>query len=176
MRKKKVGLSTSFRRAVFSWLRSRGEPISHIGIGNKDLIAMVTARIDLKPAATKRERMEQIRAALAPGAELRAALIPSNVVIPFSVKAPSQAKITAFYESWEWKRTRYDFLKGKDRRCECCGTSPAHGARMVVDHVKPIRHFWALRLDPKNLQLLCDDCNMGKGSRDMTDWREGAAS
>lgn len=43
---------------------------------------------------------------------------------------------------------------------------------MVVDHIKPIRKHWHLRLDSNNLQILCDDCNMGKGSRGETDWRQ----
>jgi hypothetical protein len=87
---------------------------------------------------------------------------------------PQEELISEFYHSWEWKRVRYDFLKGRQRRCECCGATPEHGVRIVVDHIKPIRHYWDLRLDPANLQLLCDDCNMGKGSRDETDWRPSA--
>lgn len=85
--------------------------------------------------------------------------------------APSQDAITAFYESWEWKRLRYQHIKDRRRRCECCGQTPDDGVRIVVDHINPIRRFWDRRLDPNNLQLLCDDCNQGKGSRDTTDWR-----
>lgn len=81
-----------------------------------------------------------------------------------------QAEIEAFYDSWEWKKVRYEFLKGRERRCLCCGAGPEHGVRVVVDHIKPIRHHWDLRLDPNNLQVLCDDCNKGKGSCDETDW------
>ena len=84
---------------------------------------------------------------------------------------PIETEVKAFYESWEWKRARYDYIKNKDRRCECCGSTPVDGVRIVVDHIKPIRHYWHLRLDPTNFQMLCDDCNMGKGSRDETDWR-----
>lgn len=93
---------------------------------------------------------------------------------PFEVKIVplvSPNTIRQFYDSWEWKRLRYDFLKGKKRTCQCCGASAADGAKIVIDHIKPIRHHWRLRLDPDNLQILCDDCNMGKGSRDQTDWR-----
>ena len=84
--------------------------------------------------------------------------------------APAQ-ELLSFYDSWEWKRLRYDFLKDRCRRCQCCGATPESGAKIVVDHVKPIRFFWELRLDSCNLQILCDDCNMGKGSRDRSDWR-----
>jgi len=90
---------------------------------------------------------------------------------PVSQSAPSQKAIDDFYESWEWKRLRYDFIKSKQRKCMCCNTSAEDGVKIVVDHRWPIRHHWQLRLDGSNLQLLCDDCNRGKGSRDTTDWR-----
>lgn len=98
---------------------------------------------------------------------------PKNIkdaVYPAPTKEGSQKHIDEFYESWDWKRLRYDFIKEKDRRCQCCGATSEHGTRIVVDHIKPIRHYWHLRLDRANLQVLCDDCNMGKGSRDETNW------
>lgn len=82
-----------------------------------------------------------------------------------------ESQITEFYSSWEWSRLRYDFLKDRKRICACCGATPEHGVRIVCDHIKPIRFHWHLRLERNNLQLLCDPCNMGKGSRDTTDWR-----
>lgn len=57
------------------------------------------------------------------------------------------------------------------RRCVCCGASPETGAVMHVDHIKPRRKFPQLALDPDNLQVLCEECNHGKGSWDETDWR-----
>lgn len=42
---------------------------------------------------------------------------------------------------------------------------------MHVDHIKPVCTHPELCLDPENLQVLCDDCNLGKGSSDCTDWR-----
>jgi 5-methylcytosine-specific restriction endonuclease McrA len=79
-------------------------------------------------------------------------------------------KYKRFYNSWPWKKLRYEFLKNKERRCACCSETIATGERIVVDHIKPIRHFWHLRLDPQNLQTLCDGCNRGKGSHDQTNW------
>lgn len=90
---------------------------------------------------------------------------------PRTAKESPQSKIDDFYTSWEWRRLRYDFLKDRDRRCECCGAQPSDGVKIVIDHIKPIRHHWHLRLNFGNLQILCEDCNMGKGSRDETDWR-----
>lgn len=99
--------------------------------------------------------------------EISPARKPKSAPKPKQEWAPSQAKIDAFYASWEWKRARYDFLLGQKRVCGCCGAT----GKIVVDHIKPIRRYWPMRLDGTNLQVLCDDCNMGKGSRDETDWR-----
>jgi hypothetical protein len=93
-----------------------------------------------------------------------------------SEKPKDYKHIEDFYKSWDWKRTRYDFLQNKARRCECCGATPNDGIRIVVDHIKPIRLYWHLRLEQTNLQLLCDDCNMGKGSHDETDWRKAKSN
>lgn len=86
-------------------------------------------------------------------------------------EAPSETEIKAFYESWEWKRLSYQAKIKQGRRCQCCGSSPAEGAVIHTDHVKPIRRYWSERLNPRNLQILCGDCNMGKGSWDETDFR-----
>jgi 5-methylcytosine-specific restriction endonuclease McrA len=83
----------------------------------------------------------------------------------------SGKRVRSWYNSWEWKRVRFAFLKGKARTCQCCGATAADGAKIVVDHIRPIRKFWHLRLDP-NLQILCDGCNRGKGSREETDFRD----
>ena len=78
--------------------------------------------------------------------------------------------IKAFYASWEWKRLSFDVKLERGRKCECCGAK-APDVRINTDHIKPIRHHWHLRLDKANLQILCEDCNMGKGSRDESDFR-----
>lgn len=82
-----------------------------------------------------------------------------------------EADLMVFYESWDWKRLRYRALQKFGRRCLACNATAGDGAKIVVDHIKPIRRYWHLRLDPENLQPLCEDCNMGKGSWDETDFR-----
>ena len=62
-------------------------------------------------------------------------------------------------------------LKKYGARCMCCGATPAGGAVMNVDHIKPRKLFPDLALDINNLQILCHDCNHGKGNWDQTDWR-----
>lgn len=80
-------------------------------------------------------------------------------------------KVKRFYEGFEWRRLRYSILKKYGFRCLACGRSPEDGAVIHVDHIKPLRKNWDLRLDPDNLQPLCDWCNHGKGNWDESDLR-----
>jgi len=77
----------------------------------------------------------------------------------------------AFYRSDAWRTLRYQALQVCGGKCQCCGASKADGKVMHVDHVKPRYIYPKLALDPANLQVLCDDCNVGKGAWDDTDWR-----
>lgn len=77
----------------------------------------------------------------------------------------------AFLMSYEWRRLRMEAIKKYGARCQCCGASPETGAVINVDHIKPRRIFPQLALDINNLQVLCQECNHGKGNWDMTDWR-----
>lgn len=79
--------------------------------------------------------------------------------------------LRGFYTSAEWSYARYDALKRYGGQCACCGASAKTGATMHVDHIKPLRDFWHLRLDLNNLQVLCNMCNRGKGRRHQDDWR-----
>lgn len=81
---------------------------------------------------------------------------------------PSLLQISEFYESRAWRRLAYETKLRDGRRCACCGASPKDGARIVSDHIQPLRLRWDLRLEPSNIQILCNDCNLGKGSWDET--------
>ena len=94
--------------------------------------------------------------------------IPANVAEPSHKFAMSDE----FLSTYEWRRVRMMALKKYGARCQCCGASPADGAVMNVDHIKPRRLFPQLALDVNNLQVLCHECNHGKGNWDMTDWRD----
>jgi 5-methylcytosine-specific restriction endonuclease McrA len=63
-------------------------------------------------------------------------------------------------------------LKKYGPKCMCCGTTPKHGAVMNVDHIKSRKFYPELALELSNLQILCNDCNHGKGNWDQTDWRQ----
>lgn len=76
-----------------------------------------------------------------------------------------------FYKTPEWRRARYGVIVAAGGRCQACGARPHGDVYLNVDHIKPLRWNWALRLDPGNLQCLCSVCNEGKGNWDQTDWR-----
>lgn len=78
-----------------------------------------------------------------------------------------------FYETWTWKDLRYQVIKKYGRRCMNCGQSPSkeNKVSLHVDHIKSIRKHPELALDINNLQVLCNDCNQGKGYWDETDFR-----
>ena len=78
-----------------------------------------------------------------------------------------------FYSSGSWRALRYATLRKNRERygvltCEVCKSTdgPFH-----CDHIEPLSLNWDRRLDPSNVQIMCDDCNLGKGNRDRIDWR-----
>lgn len=76
-----------------------------------------------------------------------------------------------FYQTREWQGLRFRALQKSNGCCVLCGRSHrVDGVKLHVDHIKPKSRFPALALDPNNLQVLCEDCNLGKGNRDTTDW------
>lgn len=81
-----------------------------------------------------------------------------------------------FYRSHKWRRLRVDALEANRQRygmlaCECCGMIDV--ASFHVDHIYPRATHPELALDPANLQVLCDACNIGKGTAYTTNWRGG---
>lgn len=77
-----------------------------------------------------------------------------------------------FYSSDEWRRLRYRVIVKYGSKCHACGRSPKeHGVVIHVDHIKPRSKFPQLELCFENLQILCEDCNLGKLNKDQTDWR-----
>ncbi len=126
--------------------------------------AMVALGIPMQPKpAAKAERKPR----MSPRPPQKAPR-PATPVSPVSPATPD------FLMTYEWRRVRMIALKRDGAKCRCCGATPADGVRMNVDHIKPRRIFPQLALDPNNLQVLCEDCNHGKGNWDMTDWRESA--
>ena len=72
----------------------------------------------------------------------------------------------SFYETPQWQKLRYETLR-KYRKCCLCGSSE----NLHVDHIKPRSVFPALELEPENMQVLCQKCNLAKSNRDNEDYR-----
>lgn len=76
-----------------------------------------------------------------------------------------------FKESKKYQRAlmtdklRYKILQRDHFRCTICGDSQRDGAKLHVDHIKPVAKGG--KTEESNLRTLCDRCNMGK--RDMYD-------
>lgn len=129
--------------------------------------------------AAEENRQRQInrlakRAAKKKRRKQRKALQKQQPKSPTAKQKPAWKRSKAFYSTPEWKRLRYDVLKEGNGRCCLCGVSAHDGARLNVDHIKPVKTHPHLRLDKSNVQVLCGSCNAGKGNRDDTDWREPA--
>lgn len=58
---------------------------------------------------------------------------------------------------------RYDVLKRDGFKCKICGLSSKDGAKLHVDHIKPVSKGGKTTLS--NLQTLCDRCNKGKSNK-----------
>jgi 5-methylcytosine-specific restriction endonuclease McrA len=90
---------------------------------------------------------------------------------------PSKDAKAAFYSSLAWRRLRYSALAANAKehggiaQCVLCATRAAPGAPLNGDHIEPVSKNWARRLDPTNVQILCEPCNHGKLNLDSIDWR-----
>lgn len=69
-----------------------------------------------------------------------------------------------FYRSDEWRRLRYRVLRKFGFKCMACGRDANDGVKIHVDHIKPRSVKPWLELEESNLQVLCEDCNLGKSS------------
>lgn len=76
--------------------------------------------------------------------------------------ANQKAVAPSFYETREWRELRYRILRKYGFKCMACGAVPPPA--LHVDHVKPRSKFPHLELDENNLQVLCEDCNLGKSN------------
>jgi len=87
------------------------------------------------------------------------------------LKTKPLANSDDFLQSKSWKRLRIQAFNKYGNFCSCCGAKPTDGIRLNVDHIKPRKIFPELALDINNLQILCSDCNSGKGNWNMTNFK-----
>jgi len=60
-------------------------------------------------------------------------------------------------------RARFAIFKRDGYRCRLCGATADDGARLEVDHIRPVARGGAST--PSNLWTLCRECNSGKSDR-----------
>ena len=102
--------------------------------------------------------------------------IPITDISPTSIPIPSAEDVKkTFYQSHAWRTIRVDIIEEQEGKCQMCGRSfKEHGIAITVDHIIPLSIDWSRRLDKTNLQLLCEDCNKGKGNRYSTTWKKAS--
>ncbi|MEL7140599.1 MAG: HNH endonuclease signature motif containing protein [Cyanobacteria bacterium J06573_11] len=61
----------------------------------------------------------------------------------------------------KWKRSQLKLQQGLCNSCRC--RVKLKGSH--IDHIKPLKHYPQLAIDPSNLQILCSDCNLRKGQQ-----------
>jgi hypothetical protein len=152
------------------------------GVKNKELMKLVRghmrtgAEIDIREAlriANKDDRIAE-RAKRGPNVDKHVASIQARTgpLAPAPTKRQKKAAADDFFGSREWQKLRYQAIKKHGGLCQCCGAGRKQGKVIHVDHIKPRSKFPEFEWDLNNLQILCEDCNMGKGAWDQTDWRD----
>jgi hypothetical protein len=186
-RKDGEGFTLAIERVCRIWVRTSQEAKAQIinGIKREELYAAAKvnpADFAILGDTVMLPRSEKVRTPRAKRVKIRkgpAASLTTPVRLweLHGGYAPKHTEKEEFYKSWDWRTLRMQVIKEFGRICQCCGAAPGQfdaagkPVRIVVDHIKPISKYWALRLTKSNLQILCDECNMGKGNWDETDFR-----
>lgn len=83
---------------------------------------------------------------------------------------PDYVRQDGFYKTRQWRELRLLALD-TCRCCQACGARPPD-VQLHVDHVIPRYKAPHLSLELSNLQVLCEDCNIGKGAWSQADFRQ----
>jgi 5-methylcytosine-specific restriction enzyme A len=82
-------------------------------------------------------------------------------------------KAREFYHSKEWQRVRQAALMRDNYLCQDCLEEKRITPADVVDHIKPVRWFWHLRLELSNTRSLCHAHHNKKTAEDKKKYGEG---
>ena len=100
----------------------------------------------------------------------RAKLVSNkNNIVVEKLSNISLEETLKFYNSIEWKELRKEYLNDNKRKyfeCNYCEENVSKNRSLNIDHIRPIKTHWHLRLDKNNLQILCQDCNKFKGNKE----------
>jgi hypothetical protein len=134
-----------FRNIVDLWSR----------LGRQPKFRDLSAGISAYSAATYAYRFGGWRGALR---EFVAWANDKNFPLETCDKADLKHRKTPRNVNW---RLRAQVLMRDSAKCRLCGVTPADGAKLHVDHIKPWSKGGETMID--NLQILCETCNIGKG-------------
>jgi 5-methylcytosine-specific restriction endonuclease McrA len=141
-------------------------------------LASIEASIVTENKDTEQKTSRKIKSTLPCPTLNKKTINRTNKIKPTGYKQKSKkseiVNCDNIYDTWTWKDLRYQALSLHGRRCMSCGKSPRKDNSVVlhVDHIKPVIKHPELALDINNLQVLCGDCNQGKGYWDETDFRK----
>lgn len=136
------------------------------------IASRIGAPYGMKNMAMYKYIQEKLGETMFPGEEFGYFLLRVWLKIKDRPNQHSKALIAKnFFASMAWRILRYKALKLYGRKCFVCANGPHNGKVIHVDHIKPRSLFPELALDINNLQILCEDCNMGKRNFDSIDWR-----
>jgi hypothetical protein len=133
-------------------------------IGRKVIVAALIEKMGWDPSTPKKTALKRYF-------RLNAKINNENKFIPKKRQPFPKVAQPKFLKTFEWRKLRLVALKKYGAMCMCCGATPGTGAVMNVDHIKPRKTHPELALDIDNLQILCGECNHGKGNWDDTDFR-----
>lgn len=86
-----------------------------------------------------------------------------------NIASQFQPKVEISFESTIKQRRliplglRYQVLVRDNHTCQCCGAKASDGVQLHIDHIKPVSKGGTNIFE--NLQVLCRDCNLGKGNK-----------
>lgn len=119
-------------------------------------------------AITNRKAVAKAKRVKAKAAKREQSKVDLNNPPAYKVGMPA----ALFYLTREWRKVRWKVLQASDGRCCMCGnTAQTSGRPMHVDHAIPRSTAPSRELDQSNLQVLCEQCNLGKGA---TSWSKPA--
>jgi hypothetical protein len=81
-----------------------------------------------------------------------------------AVKAKRKEEVVVKKRKTIKPKLRFTVLKRDNYTCQSCGATPRDGVKLEIDHIKPVSMGGSDDLD--NLQVLCRECNLGKGARE----------
>jgi 5-methylcytosine-specific restriction endonuclease McrA len=172
-----------FRKLSLKWLRERSLIVDEHKLKNATLYKMlfehakqipleIRAELSVKSARDRLIEQDMNTALGNTGRKVRTEREPRRIRRVKASPADFGGSDQEFFRSREWQELRYFVLKKYGAKCQCCGAGRADGKVIHVDHIKPRSRFPLLQWEVNNLQVLCEDCNLGKGAWDRTDWRD----